>query len=115
MKRIFFTVAALFVMSVTVFGKGEPAKDPAPTGMADKKRPSAMKVTFDDAAAEQKAREEVLYARATKTQNEISLHRVDADFPSVNYYRNMGEGYTQKNNLNYGSGIVLSPLQGAIR
>ena len=116
MKGICLTIAALFMMSATVSAKGEPTTQRgAPTHYADAKVPSLIKVTYDDAAAQDKAQEEPLYIKKAE-QETIYLAEVNERKIYIDYYTHMGDDSNgAKLNLNYGGNTMLAPLQGNIR
>jgi hypothetical protein len=117
MKKMFFTFASLFVMTATVFGKGEPSKDPgAPTGYPDRIKISPIKVTYDDAEAQAKAETDpsTIVGRL-KDDGWVLATQVEPDRQyRLHYYEHMGD-VVKMHNLNYGTNAVLPPLHGAIR
>ena len=122
MKKIFFTIAALLVMSASVFAKGEPSKDPgAPTGYPDAKKVTPIKVTYDDADAQARAViDPTTLAAQVKVGDTTTMwfrQNVEAERHQHRHYiEHMGgESNTHALNLNYGSNAVLPPLHGSIR
>jgi hypothetical protein len=116
MKKIFFTFASLFVMSASVFGKGEPSKDPgAPTLFPDRIKISPIKVTYDDAEAQATAEREPSTIIGRKDDAMVLATKVEEDRQyRLHYYEHMGD-VAKMHNLNYGTNAVLPPLHGSIR
>ncbi|MBL7717749.1 MAG: hypothetical protein JNL72_02850 [Flavipsychrobacter sp.] len=117
MKGIFFTIAALFALSATVYGKGEPSKAPgAPTGYPDMKRITPIKVSFDDDEAQKKSQDEpqLVYFNSPKDGTRI-IYDANAQKYAVYYFEKMGDEEAQNRNLNYGNNTRLAPIHGSIR
>ena len=116
MKGIFFTIAALFLMSVNVTAKGEASKQMgAPTGYPDKKPITPVVITYDDDEAEKKAAEDS-YGINTVLDPKLKLLRIKERIFYVRYFERMGdENPTSQHNLNYGNNTRLAPIHGSIR
>lgn len=115
MKGTLLTIAALFLMTASALAKGEPTTTPgAPTGYPDVRRITPVKVTYDDADAQEEAAKDPYYIKKWK-ENELNLVQVHAREYYVMYFEKMDSDRDNKHNLNYGSNMRLAPIQGSIR
>lgn len=116
MKKIFFTIAALTVMSASVFAKGEPSKDPgAPTGFPDIRKSTPIRVMYDDDDAYVAAGKDPQYLKDVTKEGDVVIEGVHTREYYINYFKYTGGAERKMLNLNYGSNIALPPLHGAIR
>jgi hypothetical protein len=115
MKGTLLTIAALFLMTVSALAKGEPSTTPgAPTGYPDVKRITPVKVTYDDADAQEEAARNPYYIHHMK-DNTQNLYEVHAREYYVMYFNKMDSDRQSNLNLNYGSNMRLAPIHGTIR
>lgn len=115
MKGTLLTIAALFLMTAAASAKGEPTTTPgAPTGYPDVRRITPVKVTYDDADAQEEAARNPLYIKRVK-DNMQYMELVHAREYYVMYFTKMDTDRESNLNLNYGSNMRLAPIQGSIR
>lgn len=115
MKGTLLTIAALFLMTASAFAKGEPTTTPgAPTGYPDLRRVTPVKVTYDDADAQEEAARDPYYIHHVDKDRGY-LTRVKEREYYVSYYEKMDSDRVSNVNLNFGSGNYIAPLHGSIR
>ena len=102
MKGIFFTAAAMILMSLSVAANNE-SREGAPT-LWPKSRPESslkIKVDYDDNSAEEKAKQ--VQAKLSESKN-----------TTTRYFEMMGGEESGQRNLNFGNNTRLAPIQGRI-
>lgn len=115
MKGTLLTIAALILMTASAFAKGEPTTTPgAPTGYSDIRRMTPVKVTYDDADAQEEAAKDPYYIHSIVDEKR-DQRRVNERVYYVSYYEKMDSDRVSNVNMNFGSNMYIAPLQGSIR
>ena len=102
MKGIFFTAAAMMLMSFSVAANNE-SREGAPT-LWPKSRPESslkIKIDYDDNAAQEKAKQ-------------VDAQQFESKNTTTRYFEMMGGEENGQRNLNYGNNTRLAPIQGRI-